>query len=329
MRDPGFFDELPVAREQAPDREAEWTARIIHTLAAEMESAPGPTLRGGHAKSHGTLEAELVVESGLPAEIAVGVLAEPRTYRAWVRLSNAMGSVQPDTKKDIRGLAIKLLSPEPGAMLAPFQDFVLVSDPSMIFADLEQFWRILDGVMNSKLRLAWFLLSHPRNALAVLRRGSDAPHPLSIPYFSATPYRLNRWAVKYRVHPTEPLEAEQDDSDDRLRAALKATLSKRAVDLELGVQFQTDEGAMPIENSMVAWDPKHSPVHRVATLHIPRQSFDTAERDAFGEALEISPWHCLEPHRPLGGVNRGRRTIYQALAALRRERNRPLLEASR
>jgi prostaglandin-endoperoxide synthase 2 len=58
----------------------------------------------------------------------------------------------------------------------------------------------------------------------------------------------------------------------------------------------------------------------VARLIIPSQGFDTAGR-AFGENLSFSPWHGLDAHRPLGGINRVRRTVYQTISRVRHEIN--------
>ena len=49
--------------------------------------------------------------------------------------------------------------------------------------------------------------------------------------------------------------------------------------------------------------------------------FDTAEQNSFCENLSFSPWHCLDDHRPLGGINRARRFVYQYISALRHELN--------
>jgi hypothetical protein len=67
---------------------------------------------------------------------------------------------------------------------------------------------------------------------------------------------------------------------------------------------------MPIEDASVIW---RSPEDRVATLRIPRQPFDTADRDALARAFTINPWHAVADHRPLGNQNRARRHVYLGL----------------
>ena len=47
-------------------------------------------------------------------------------------------------------------------------------------------------------------------------------------------------------------------------------------------------------------------------ITIPPQDFETDERRALCESLTFSPWHGLAEHRPLGGINRLRRPVYDA-----------------
>ena len=48
---------------------------------------------------------------------------------------------------------------------------------------------------------------------------------------------------------------------------------------------------------------------------------DTPEQREFGDNLSFNPWRCLAAHRPLGGISRARRQVYQALSAFRHGRN--------
>jgi hypothetical protein len=75
---------------------------------------------------------------------------------------------------------------------------------------------------------------------------------------------------------------------------------------------------MPIEDPTVRWT---SPFTKVATIRIPQQVFDTAKQNEFGENLIFNIWHSLPEHRPIGGFNRARRRIYEALYTYRLERN--------
>jgi hypothetical protein len=100
-----------------------------------------------------------------------------------------------------------------------------------------------------------------------------------------------------------------------------ATLARQDVEFDLLVQVQTDPHLMPIENAAVRWPEKVSPFVPAATIHIPRQKFDTPAHVALGKRLSLNPWHCLPEHRPLGNQSRARRRMYMELSRLRQSRN--------
>ncbi len=80
--------------------------------------------------------------------------------------------------------------------------------------------------------------------------------------------------------------------------------------------------AMPVEDATVEWNEAKSPPVKVATLRIPVQHFDTPAVREFDENLSFTPWHSLETHRPLGGVNRCRKRVYDAISEERHRANR-------
>jgi hypothetical protein len=78
---------------------------------------------------------------------------------------------------------------------------------------------------------------------------------------------------------------------------------------------------MPIENNAVLWPEKLSPRVPVATLRIPRQTFDSPGQLEFAKRLSYNPWHCIAEHRPLGNQSLDRRRMYWELSTLRRTLN--------
>ena len=65
--------------------------------------------RDAHAKHHGCLRAEFVVENQLPDELRYGTFQEGMRYRAYVRFSNGSEHVQSDKLPDAHAMAVKLL----------------------------------------------------------------------------------------------------------------------------------------------------------------------------------------------------------------------------
>ena len=78
---------------------------------------------------------------------------------------------------------------------------------------------------------------------------------------------------------------------------------------------------MSVEDSMTEWKEDEAPFSKVASIRIPRQTFDTVEQNAFCENLSFSPWHALPEHKPLGVTNRLRKVIYEHISRVRHEMN--------
>lgn len=72
-----------------------------------------------------------------------------------------------------------------------------------------------------------------------------------------------------------------------------------------------------VEDACFEWDETKHPFETVATIRIPPQDFATKEQCAVCERLIFTPWHGIADHRPLGGINRLRRAVYEASAQMR------------
>jgi hypothetical protein len=160
--------------------------------------------------------------------------------------------------------------------------------------------------------LYWTLAGRPAN-------------PLALTYWGQTPYALGRYAVKYLVCPqdTHGLPTVLPRDGDALEDAVEAALAHRGrpIVFDLKVQRQTNDNEMPIEDPTVAWSETQSPYQKVATIEIPRQAISSQRRRNFGEHLSFTPWHTTWAHRPLGGINRMRRAVYEASSDLRHDLN--------
>jgi hypothetical protein len=109
--------------------------------------------------------------------------------------------------------------------------------------------------------------------------------------------------------------------DDYLRDAMVATLNKQDVEFDIRLQLQTDPYLMPLENNAVLWPEKLSPRRSVATLRIPKQTFNSPAQLEFARRLSYNPWHSIPAHRPLGNQSRARRRMYDTLSKLRHSMN--------
>jgi hypothetical protein len=147
--------------------------------------------------------------------------------------------------------------------------------------------------------------------------------PVDNRYFSGAPFLFGDDRVmKYSANPIAPvLDAVPDVSDaNYLRAALHKRLTAsdaKDIVFEFQVQVRTASDLSgkidtEIEDACFQWDEKIHPFVTVGTITIPPQDFETAEQRALCESLTFTPWHGVTEHRPLGGINRLRRAVYEA-----------------
>jgi hypothetical protein len=327
--------ESELAVENPPPDEQCHIDSLIHVLRAKMQRDYNNSriLRDAHPKMHGCVRADFSIVPNLPSQLSIGVFKQARRFPAWVRFSNQSGTIQGDSKRDIRGVAIKLMEVE-GARLLPdgppgtTQDFILISDSRFVTRDVAEFDGLVKAMVAGTIPVAWYFLTHLRvlrNLACSLRRFSN---PLAIRYFSVVPSLLGDRAVKYALTPNRGNQClvPKRRSDDYLREVMVDQLMSQDAVFDFSVQFQVDPKRMPIEDAGVTWDEKLSPFCKVATLTIPSQVFDTPNRREFGDNLSFNPWRCLPEHRPLGGISRGRRQVYQSLSAFRHGVNQAVLQ---
>ncbi len=323
-----------LSKEEVPPSEA----RDIEMLKAlqleqmEMNAAAmhvKPTERGQHPKHHGFLRAKFTVADNLPAELRVGIFREPKSYTAVIRFSS---TAEPDDRVlDNHGMAIKLLGVAPSAHSEPgtvtqSQDFVLLDHPlfftpnvaSLVAFSEKKKSLVLEKHLRGKALLEALKESFPNEVRLLEGRKQHIASPLGVEYFSTTPYKFGETAVKYSAKPEKTKDYLREVMVQQLmpheQTRTGSTAPGPAAKFGFYVQRQTDPPTMPVEDPTIEWT---SPWERVATIEIDAQEFDFPARWEWGNKLSFSPWHALDLHRPLGGINRARRYVYPASAHLR------------
>ena len=314
-----------LAEETVPPDEAALTAEFIAFL-KEVSARRHPTgvmPRFNQGRAAGCVTAEFIVRDDLPADLRVGLFAQPGTYPARIRFANATS--QSDTERDVRGMSIKVSGVGGDNLTAGVsdQDFVLNSYPVMMVGGTKEFLALLRAVEAGGARAALFFLTRPRAAAVAVASRQHATSHLEISYWSTTPYLFGAGrAVKYIARPastqTTPLPSPVTAA--YLSERLAAHLARQEAAFDFFVQFQTDRHKMPIEDASVEWRERDSPYRRVARIRIPTQALDGPAGTPSCEEMSFNPWHALTDHRPLGGFNRTRRDIYREMAAFRRQR---------
>jgi len=340
-----------LGRETIPPGEAE-AIRVVVEASRVMAGGgdENPARRGQHAKHHGCVRAEFVVEPGLPEAYRVGLFREPKTYPAWVRFSN--GARADDREPDAHGMAVKLMGVGGAKVLdaerdATTHDFVMVDDPAFFLPDAAEYARFSTAMLKARgfrpslvRRALGVLPEKPRTLLTLillyfvpfrlalffrLKRfaGKTLVSPLTTRYWGTTPYLFGEgMAMKFTAVP-DAVDAGPPGggSADYLAGAMAEHLRARGASFDFRVQLQKDERATPVEDPTVPWGEDVAPPRTVARLTIPAQEFGGRARSAFCEDLSFTPWHAVPEHRPLGGINRVRKDVYTELSLARHGRN--------
>jgi deferrochelatase/peroxidase EfeB len=327
---------LKLAEERIqPDEEASLDS-IIASFAGYMQRTyrAGTFERGGNTKTHGIVRATVTIRDDLPAHMRHGIFATPRTFPAYARFSGP----GPNLPRDIEdagfiSMAVKLMD-VPGPKLMDdenhTQDLICVCTPTFVTPNTRE---------NAKLQIWSFrdmpvfyffnpLDSHWLDFFMQSLWNETQYNPLGHRYWSCVPYLLGEGqAMMYSFYPKSEVITDIPGvpfgrvPPNYLHDNMVATLARQDVEFDLLVQVQTDPHLMPIENAAVRWPEKVSPFIPAATIHIPRQKFDTPAHVALGKRLSLNPWHCLPEHRPLGNQSRARRRMYMELSRLRQSRN--------
>ena len=327
---------LRLAEERIQPGEEEFLQSIIDTFRKQMQGLwrPGGYERGGNTKTQGIVRAEFIVHDNLPPEFRKGIFALRRSYPAWVRFSGPGPYSTPDIDDvGFMSISVKLMN-VPGPKLMDeekhTQDMFGVSTPTFVTPDTRanahlQAWSLKNASIFHFLN---FRRPHVLDLIMQELFIKTQSSPFEAPYFSCVPYLMGEGqAMQYSFWPkydkkTPIPRLPLRPPHDYLRQAMVAALDKGDVDIDVRVQLQTDPFLMPIENAGVLWPERLSPRVSVATIHIPKQKFDSPEQIAFARRLSFNPWHCIPEHRPLGNQSRARRRMYYELSKFRHDMNK-------
>ena len=331
------------AQELIADDEAAMTQDIIQTAVRIVDQHRESTryLRDAHAKAHGCVKAEVQVLPELPGELRQGVFSEPgKTWQATMRLSNGNAYPQFDSIRDARGMAIKLFD-VPGKQLLSDrqgrseQDFVMFSHPNFFVSNVAEYRQNVAAQADGKKMMAFFPGRDPRTwqvrhlfiALATLAPAPSSPTQTT--YFSVSPYKFGEANAKFRVMPDPDscpaynLPEQNRKLPNFLRNALNQQLSTDRVPACFALQIQRQDANkyMPIEDTSIEWRESDAPFETVARIKVPAQDFDTPALNLQCDNQSFNPWFGIEAHRPIGGINRLRKAVYEAVSDYRHSRN--------
>ena len=325
-------EHLRIAEERKLPNERRITAEIIEAMSTFLRTryAPGEAQRAGNTKTYGIVRGTFEVLDDIPEAMRQGVFADTRSFPAWVRFAGPGPLAPPDIEDNgILSIGVKLMGIEGEKLIDDekwTQDFTGISAPTFttpdIVENLKLQRRILDGTP-----LLYFLSpidSHLLDGIMQALYARTHSSPLEASYYSCVAYLLGEGqAMHYSIRPrvTQKSKIPRSFPDDYLREAMARTFREREVVFDFMIQLQTDPHRMPIENASVEWPERLSPSVSVARLRLPAQTFDSPGQLAFADNLSFNTWHCVAEHRPLGNLNRTRKSLYLELSKLRQSMN--------
>ncbi len=140
-------------------------------------------------------------------------------------------------------------------------------------------------------------------------------------FWSRAPYRFGPYAVKFTLQPSGSAPGSSAAlGESYLKEDFIERLLRGPITFDFKVQRYVNEVKTPIEDGTVEWKESDAPFEAIAQLVIPQQDLRTAsarETEILVDNLDFNPWNTTEEFRPLGNLNRARRTVYQASADYR------------
>ena len=341
-----FFFEPPA---ENPDltQETQTIQSIVSVLTGKLNTQYAGVLhlRDTHPKANACVKANVTINPDLPPELKIGFLkGKPdgdRTYKAWIRFSNAADHITGDPEADFRGMAIKMFGvsgerlPVPGDE-SDTQDLLFIANDAFFAGSPQHFHDFFAACVKGggscdpmkNPYVVWHLLTHPRGAYNLLTGRRTYPSIADIKWFSVAPFDLgdDDHVIKYSAFPAEQQTqyGSPGDTPYYLQQRLENQLDPANNDhlrLNLQIQMRKDPTTEPIENTLVPWSVAKSPWMKIATIDIYPQIFATTAQQEFCERLTFNPWHGLIVHKPVGGINRARRDVMHAMQDVRLNAN--------
>jgi hypothetical protein len=300
-------------------------AEDIHSVQLDNQQASHwPVVsRAFHAKNHaGITNARLRIVPEIPVPLQIGYFQAGREYPALVRFSNASGTVQPDPKKDLRGIAVQI---RPGSET---HELMMTNAASSHARNAGQFMDFATAMAGSKLLILPRLVfgvgpfETVRMLLKVVRQVSKpVPSLCTEQFWSRAPYKMGPYAVKLTLVPVlRSTESGPGSSPNYLGDDLVNRLKQGEVVYQLKVQLWLDENRTPIEDGSVEWKEVDSPPVTIAELILPRQDLTTRAAESERQKVDLmqfNPWNTTDDFRPLGSLNRARKLVYRSSGTYR------------
>jgi hypothetical protein len=269
--------------------------------------------------------------------LRVGIFAnDKKVHKAWIRVSNSsQDPFSGDDEQNTRGFAIKLFD-VPGPKLIGVEenantlDILHVAAEAFVARDNFNYSKISDGSENAIQLLLRLGIKRTKDLIKAVSVSKKEANPLRLDYFSTVPYRLGaaagpKKAVKYRLSLCSAEDAQKfpavEDRPEKLVRNIEDTFSKLDnVCYKFEMQWAGPKDK--VEDATTKWKGEYTTVARLWIKSSDNASRVIGERKEFCEHLSLNPWRTLDVHRPLGRINRARKTTYLMSSMFRHKANK-------
>jgi hypothetical protein len=302
--------------------------QLKNAKTASAHGVPHGVDRAFHAKSTLATDRAELTFLDLADDLRAGFAQPGRTYPAAVRFSNAEGTGQPDSKPDLRGVALRVqVSAEES------HDLLMPNFPVSHARNARQFVEFAKATAGGRpaplgiLRLV--RLFGVRETVRMLKNVMTARRRVVSSVATETYWSRGaaRWgpalAVRYLLRPapdTVPAPGPRGDDPNYLSTEAARRLAEGDVRFELCIQRYLNEESTPIEDTAVEWTQRVAPAEPVAVLTLARGDLSTVDALAAAQVIDtmaFNPWNTTDEFRPLGNLNRARKMVYDAGSAQR------------
>lgn len=297
--------------------------------------------RGTHVKTQAIVKGSLTVLPDLPPELSQGLFSTPGAqHPIAIRYANEPIFWQDDRAPGPRGCGMKVFNVAgPGPFMDPqgeqthTQDFTFNNAPILELRDLDttvEIFTLRERYFDDKDGLAAQLEKRKDKDLQFAPQGLPNHHFMAYTMHSQSAYRYGDYIAKHALFPTGELQqaladkAPITDASDpqQHRVWLKEFFASHDAEFDFRIQLCRDLDRMSVEDTSVDWSATSYPFQTVARIVLPKQdALKEARTDFWDNHMKLNVWYGLEAHRPLGSVNRLRRTLYQASVKKREQMN--------
>lgn len=340
---PGVEPEIPNESEQIHKLHG-----LINRMQQKNFTCHRHGFRGTHVKTQAVAKGTLTVSPDLPDHLAQGLFSHgPQTHDVAIRFANEPTFLQDDRAPGPRGCGMKVFGVpgaegdfmDPAGATSHSHDFTFNNAPIIELRDLPTCLEIIslrEQHFSDGRGLEEALKQRPDSDLQFAPAALPNRHFLSYTMYSQSAFRWGPHVAKYALFPVGKTQRElalcqiTSDADPEQHSAwLREHFRSHDAEFDFRVQMLRDLGAQSVEDCSVEWDQEDFPFETVGRVVLPRGQdvFDARRRVFWEEGVKLNPWFGLEAHRPLGSVNRLRRSLYQRSVAKRGELNASRAEA--